>query len=69
MKFAELIKRYARAGHGNVVTDVNTAVAANTGAADDGSTQHATSKRTTRIVQRDGDTEVFTSETSERRSS
>jgi hypothetical protein len=69
MQLGDVIRRLtAAAGRGNVVKDVNTAVATNV---DDpaGSVSEASSHRRTHIVQRDGRTTVHESEesTTERR--
>ncbi len=54
-------KRIRHAAKGlNVMADVNAVVAANTGKR--GSSSHTSSRRTTRVVQRGGRTEVFEGE-------
>jgi hypothetical protein len=53
----------AAAGRGNVVKDVNKAVAANLGDSP-GSVNVASSRRRTRVVQRGGRTDVYESEES-----
>ncbi len=59
MNLGDLIRRYARGaakGSVNVVDDVNAVVAANVG--ESSGTEYVSTKRTTRVVQRDGRTEV-----------
>jgi hypothetical protein len=65
MQLGDVIRRLtAAAGGGNVVKDVNKAVAANVGDSP-GSIHVASSHRRTHIVQRGGETDVYESEESE----
>jgi hypothetical protein len=60
VRLADVIRRLAEGGRGNVVKDVNAAVAANVG--DAGSARVSSSRRRTRVVQHGGETHVHESE-------